>query len=66
VRFVIVDPNGGRQDSIGHDIRLYSLTEMTRLLERVGLGKIEVFGGFDSEPYGIESRRMILCARKYG
>jgi SAM-dependent methyltransferase len=64
VRFVIVDPNGGRHDSIGHDIRLYSLTEMTRLLERVGLGKIEVFGGFDSEPYGIESRRMILCARK--
>jgi SAM-dependent methyltransferase len=66
VRFVIVDPNGGRHDSIGHDIRLYSLTEMTRLLERVGLAKLEVFGGFDSEPYGIESRRMILCARKDG
>lgn len=66
VRFVIVDPNGGRHDSIGHDIRLYTLTEMIRLLERVGLGKIEVFGGFDSEPYGIETRRMILCARKDG
>ena len=64
VRFVIVDPNGGRHNSIGHDIRLYTLTEMTRLLRRVGFGKIEVFGGFDSEPYEIGLRRMILCARK--
>jgi SAM-dependent methyltransferase len=64
VRFVIVAPNGGRRDSIGHDIRLYTLTEMTRLLERVGFVEIEVFGGFDGELYGIETRRMILCARK--
>ncbi|MBF6569391.1 MAG: methyltransferase domain-containing protein [Candidatus Binataceae bacterium] len=64
VRFVIVDPNGGRHDSIGHDIRLYTLTEMIRLLERVGFTNVEVFGGFDSEPYAIESRRMIMVARK--
>lgn len=64
VRFVIVDPNGGRHDSIGHDIRLYTLTEMVRLLERVGFSGVEVFGGFDGEKYGIETRRMILCARK--
>ena len=64
VRFVIVGPNGDRHDSIGHDIRLYSYTEMIRLLERVGFVGIEVFGGFDGERYGIETRRMILCARK--
>jgi hypothetical protein len=64
VRFVIVGPNGDRHDSIGHDIRLYSYTEMIRLLERVGFVEIEVFGGFDGERYGIETRRMILCARK--
>src|SRR5512146_535638 len=61
VRFIIVGPNGDRHDSVGHDIRLYTFTEMIRLLERVGFGGIEVFGGFDGEPYGIESRRMILC-----
>jgi SAM-dependent methyltransferase len=64
VRFIIVAPDGGRHDSIGHDIRLYSLTEMTRLLERVGFGRIEVFGGFDGESYGIDTRRMILCVQK--
>jgi SAM-dependent methyltransferase len=64
VRFTIVGPNGERHDSIGHNIRLYTLTEMTRLLKRVGLGVVEAFGSFDSEPYGIGSRRMIICARK--
>jgi SAM-dependent methyltransferase len=64
VRFIIVGPGGDRRDSIGHDIRLYTLTEMTRLLERVGLSDVEVFGGFDGEPYGIGSRRMIICVRK--
>jgi SAM-dependent methyltransferase len=64
VRFVVVGPKGGRHDSIGHDIRLYTLTEMTRLLERVSLGEIEVFGDFDDSPYEIGSRRMIICVRK--
>ena len=64
VRFIIVGPDGDHHDSIGHDIRLYTLTEMTRLLARAGFGAIEVSGGFDDERYGIESRRMILCARK--
>lgn len=64
VRFIIVGPNGERHDSTGHDIRLYTLTEMIRLLERVGFGVAEVFGGFDGEPYGIETRRMVLCVRK--
>jgi SAM-dependent methyltransferase len=64
VHFIIVGPNGERHDSIGHDIRLYTLTEMTRLLERVGFGVVEAFGGFDGEPYEIGSRRMIIYARK--
>jgi SAM-dependent methyltransferase len=63
VRFVIVGPNGDRRDSMGHDIRLYTLTEMTRLLERVGFDQVEVFGGFDDEPYEIGTRRMVICAR---
>ena len=37
VHFIVVDPNGSRRESIGHNIRLYTLTEMTRLLERVGM-----------------------------
>ena len=64
VHFIVVDPNGGRRESIGHIIRLYTLTEMTRLLERVGMRVTAVFGGFEGEEYGIGTRRMIIVTRK--
>jgi SAM-dependent methyltransferase len=64
VHFIVVDPSGGRRESIGHIIRLYTLTEMTRLLERVGIRVISVFGGFEGEEYGIGTRRMIIVGEK--
>jgi len=64
VRFTIVGPNGTRRESIGHNMRFYTLTEMTRLLERAGMRVTGVFGGFDGETYAVNTRRMILCARK--
>ena len=64
VKFTIVGPHGGRRESIGHHIRLYTLTETTRLLQQVGLNVTGVFGGFDAEPYAIDTRRMIVLAQK--
>jgi hypothetical protein len=64
VHFIVVDPKGGRRESIGHNIRLYTLTEMTRLLDRVGFQVTAVFGGFEHEAYSIGTRRMIIIARK--
>jgi len=64
VRFTIIGPEGSRRDSIGHDIRLYTLTEITRMLSHVGLGVKATFGGFAGEQYSIDTRRMILVARK--
>jgi SAM-dependent methyltransferase len=64
VTFTIIGPHGGRRDSVGHHIRLYTLTEITRLLRQVGLNVTEVFGGFDAEPYAIDARRMIVVAHK--
>jgi SAM-dependent methyltransferase len=65
VHFIVVDPNGGRRESIGHNIRLYTLTEMTRLLERAGMKVTAVFGGFDGEAYAISTRRMIIVAQRH-
>ena len=64
VHFIVVDPKGGRRESIGHNIRLYTLTEMTRLLTRAGMNMTAVFGGFDGETYAISTRRMIILAKK--
>ena len=64
VKFTIIGADGGRHDSVGHHIRLYTLTETTRLLDQVGLQVTGVFGGFDAEPYAIGTRRMIILAQK--
>ena len=64
VKFTIIGPDGGRRDSVGHHIRLYTLTETTRLLQQVGLHVTAVFGGFDAESYSIGTRRMIVLAQK--
>src|SRR5215472_11703012 len=64
VKFTIIGSDGGRRDSVGHHIRLYTLTETTRLLEQAGFKVTGVFGGFDAESYTIGTRRMIVLAQK--
>lgn len=62
--FVLVTPEGERTDSVGHSLRLYTLTELRRLLEAAGLRLEKVYGGFTGEQYSLESVRMIAVARK--
>jgi SAM-dependent methyltransferase len=64
VHFTIVDPAGARRESVGHNIRLYSLTEISRMLAQAGFLEITSYGGFNGEPYSIDTRRMIISARK--
>ena len=64
VRFTIVGTDGSRRDSIGHNIRLYTLTEVTRMLAHAGLTVTGTFGGFDGEKYAIDTRRMIISSEK--
>ncbi|MSQ26865.1 MAG: class I SAM-dependent methyltransferase [Dehalococcoidia bacterium] len=64
VRFVVIGPDGARQEIPGHDIRVYALHEMIAMLSRAGLRFTAVYGGFDGEPYGLKTRRMIVVARR--
>jgi hypothetical protein len=64
VQFTIVDPRGGRRNSIGHNIRLYTLTEISRMLSLMRLQEIGVYGGFNGEAYAIDTRRMIISAER--
>lgn len=45
-------------------LRVYTLTELKRLLESAGLLYRGVWGGFDGCAYGMDSRRMIVLAEK--
>ncbi|MCH7970622.1 MAG: class I SAM-dependent methyltransferase [Chloroflexi bacterium] len=63
VTFTFVDRNGKRRESVGHQIRLYTLTEIIQMMAGAGLTYVRVYGGFDSEPYTPSTRRMIVIAR---
>lgn len=45
-------------------IRVYTLVELIRLLELAGLGYERVWGDFNGRPYGLDSFRMIVRARR--
>ena len=64
VTFSIVTPDGTRRESPGHDVRLYTLTELVRLLDGAGLRLSTVYGDYDGAPYAIDTPRMIVIAAK--
>ena len=64
VTFTIVTADGTRRESPGHDIRLYTLTELVRLFDASGLRVSATYGDYDGSPYAINSPRMIVVATK--
>ena len=57
--FVIVSPDGTRTDSVGHSLRLYTLTELRKMLDAAGLALQRVYGGVAGGSYAIDSVRMM-------
>jgi SAM-dependent methyltransferase len=64
VSFTVVAPDGTRREVDGHHIRLYTLREVRGMLDAAGLAYEGVHGGYEGEPYGINTRRMIVIARR--
>jgi SAM-dependent methyltransferase len=56
----------GRRVELASSLRLYTLPELESMLDRAGLGVDGVWGGFDGCEYGLDTRRMIVRARKRG
>ena len=63
VTFTFIDRDGKQRDSVGHRIRLYTLTEIIQMMAGADLNFERAYGGFDSEPYTPSTRRMIVIAR---
>lgn len=47
-----------------HSIRLYTLTEMTRMAERAGMKLVSVHGHLDGRKYWIDTPRMVIRWKK--
>ena len=59
-------PDGSRRVLSDLHMRLYTLTEMIKMLGTAGLILQSVYGGFRGENYGVNTRRMIIVASKPG
>ncbi len=64
VTFTAIRPDGSQQEIVGHHIRLYTLREAVGMIEAAGLAYEAVYGGFEGETYGIDTRRMIIVAQR--
>jgi SAM-dependent methyltransferase len=56
----------GVPDEYSYSYQLYTLPELTHLLEGAGLRVEQVWGDFDGQPYRATSRRMIVRAARAG
>jgi SAM-dependent methyltransferase len=62
-RWIAVRPDGGRSE-LRHSLRIYTLAELASMLAEAGLDVERTYGGFDGSELGLESRRLIVVARK--
>ena len=62
--YMEIAPDGTRRELSDLKMRLYTLTEMIKMLGVAGLKMERVYGGFRGEDYSVDTRRMILVAVK--
>jgi SAM-dependent methyltransferase len=55
---------GATRREISSDLRLYSLSELEELIERIGMKVLSAFGGKDRSPFSVSSHRMIIVSEK--
>ncbi len=58
-RRAVISPDDGRETSLT-SVRVYTLTEIKRLLAAAGLAYRGAWGALDQAPYSVESYRMIV------
>jgi len=64
IREARVISQGKRTKKVNSITRLYSLPELTQLLKHQNLKVIQTWGSFAAEPYGLDSKRMLVLAKK--
>jgi len=56
--------DGGEWQSLEFDVRLYTATELKRMIEAAGMRWLTVYGGWEGEPFDPRTPRMIAIAEK--
>jgi SAM-dependent methyltransferase len=59
----VVTPAGDRR-KMSHRLRMYAHAELVSMLGRAGLERLATYGDLEGAEYSMESRRMVVVARK--
>jgi hypothetical protein len=59
-----VDKKDKTQRTFNHDLRLYSRSQLQKLLEKAGLKTERVCGDYDGQEFQKDSPRLIILAKK--
>jgi SAM-dependent methyltransferase len=62
-RITLIYPDG-RRSELTFDVRVYTPTELAALLARAALSLLSTYGGLDGHQLTLDSRRMVVIARK--
>lgn len=54
-------PVGGPVESADFELRVYTATEIDRMLRAAGFGPVEYFGGFTGEPFTLDTRLVAVA-----
>ena len=63
VRVTLMYPDG-RRTELGHEARVYTLTELAGMLSRSALEIEATYGALDGSPLTVDSRRLVIIAQK--
>jgi SAM-dependent methyltransferase len=63
VRVTMISPDG-QQREYGHAARIYTLTELVRMLNVAGLHIEAYYGGLDGSMLSLDSHRLVVVASK--
>jgi ubiquinone/menaquinone biosynthesis C-methylase UbiE len=55
--------SGGERDSRTWSVRVYSATELLKMVERAGFSDVKSYGSFDADPLTTSSRLVIVATR---
>lgn len=63
-RWTILDKEEGRVRAFNHDLRLYTLPQLRRMLRKAGLQVEKVYGDYDQQVLQQKSTRLIILAKR--
>jgi ubiquinone/menaquinone biosynthesis C-methylase UbiE len=55
-------PHGGEPRTVRYSIRIYTVTDVVRMLRSAGFERVETYGGYDGRPLTLDSRLVAVAS----